>query len=107
VASVCLVGLDHLGKARSRAQVQHVRQQQSERLVADDLARAPYRMTEPVRGLLTGEAGLPRPRQLRHQLLELSPLAPVSQRALQLVLAVEVVLDGPLVAAGDEDEVLD
>ena len=49
----------------------------------------------------------PGPRQLGHELVELGRLAALGQRALQLELAVEMVLDGALVAAGDEDEMLD
>ena len=46
VAAVRVVGLDHLGEARRWRVMQHVGQQQRERLVADDLARAPDRVAE-------------------------------------------------------------
>mgnify|MGYP003694199867 CR=1 FL=1 len=59
-----LIGLDHVRQAGLGRVVQHVGQQQRERLVADDLARAPHRVAEPERVLLAGEAGLARPRQL-------------------------------------------
>ena len=87
--------------------MQHVGQQQRERLVADDLARAPHGMAEAERRLLAGEARLAGRRQLAQKLLELLGLAAFGQRALELELAVEMVLDDALVAAGDEDEMLD
>ena len=49
----------------------------------------------------------PARRQLAQQLLELLLLAALGQRPLELELAVEMVLDDALVAAGDEDEMLD
>ena len=64
-------------------------------------------MAEPEGVLLTGEAGLARPWELGQELVELGPLAALAERPLQLVLAVEMVLDGSLVAPGDEDEMLD
>jgi hypothetical protein len=51
-----LGGIDHLGQAAARMLHQHVGQQQRERLVADQFARAPDRMAEAERRLLAGEA---------------------------------------------------
>jgi len=87
--------------------VQHVGQQERERLVADDLAGAPDGVAEAQGGLLAREARLPGLRQVALQGLQLGGLPARLQGALQLELAVEMVLDHPLVAAGDENEVLD
>ena len=86
---------------------QHVRQQQRERLASDQLARAPHRVAEPERLLLAGEAGRAWRRQILRQQLEIGAFLPLAQGHLQLELAVEMVLDDALVAAGDEDEMLD
>ena len=48
--------LDHLRQAALLVLHQHVRQQQRERLVADQFARAPHRVAEAERLLLAGEA---------------------------------------------------
>ena len=87
--------------------MQHVGKQQREGLIADDLARAPHGMTKPQRRLLAREARLARVRQITQQQIELVLLAALFQRPLELELAVEVILDDSLVAAGHEDEVLD
>ena len=73
--------------------MQHVGQQQRERLVADDVACAPHGMAEAERRLLAREARLAGARQVAHQLVQLLALAALGQRALQLELAVEVILD--------------
>src|ERR1700730_9469426 len=64
-------------------------------------------MAQPERGLLAGEAGLSRPRQVARQETELGAAAALRKGELELDLAVEMVLDDALVAAGDEDEMLD
>ncbi len=87
--------------------MEHVGQKQGERLVADDLASAPHGMAEPERRLLPGEARLAGTRQLLLQERELVLLAAFGERALELELAVEMVLDDALVAARHEDEMLD
>ena len=87
--------------------MQHVGQQQREGLVADDIARAPDRMAEAERRLLAREARLAGVGQVGVQRLQLRFLAALGEGALELELAVEMVLDHALVAAGDEDEVLD
>ena len=108
VAAVRLVGLDHLGEAGLDPVMQHVGKQQRERLVADDVACAPDGVPEAERRLLAREAGVARAgksfRQ-RRQLLLL--VAALRERPVELELDVEVVLDHRLVAAGDENEVLD
>ncbi len=86
---------------------QHVGQQQRERLVADQFARAPDGMAEAERLLLAGEAGAAGLRQVAVEAGQLGRLAALGQRLLELELAVEMVLDDALVAAGDEDEMLD
>ena len=86
---------------------QHVGQQQREGLVADELAGAPHRVAEPERLLLAGEARLAGLRQVALQLGQRVGLAAHLEGVLELELLVEMVLDDALVAAGDEDEVLD
>ena len=68
-------GVDHLREAAALVLHQHVGQQQRERLVADQLARAPHRMAEPERQLLAGEARGARPRQVARQQLEIGAAA--------------------------------
>ena len=100
-------GVDHLREAAAVVLHQHVGQQQRERLVSDQLARAPHRVAEAERRLLAREAGGARARQVARQQLEIGVPLPLVQRVLELELAVEMVLDDALVAAGDEDEMLD
>ena len=104
VAAVALVGVEHLLHA---AAAQHVGQQHREGLVADDLAGAPDRVAEAERRLLAGEAGLAGRRQVALQRLVVLGLAALLQRRVELEGDVEMVLDHRLVAAGDEDEMLD
>jgi hypothetical protein len=104
---VLIVRRDHVREARCIGMMQHVRQQHRERLVADDIARAPHRMPEPERCLLSRKTGLPGLRQILHERFEFRALAPLGQGPFELELAVEVVLDDALVAPGDEDEMLD
>ena len=100
-------GIDHLREAAPLVLHQHVGQQQGERFVADQFARAPDRVAETEWQLLAREARGSGPGQIARQRFEIGmPLALV-QGVLQLELAIEVVLDDRLVAAGDEDEMLD
>ena len=86
---------------------QHVGQEQGERLAAHELARAPYRVAEPEGELLPREARRSGTRQVVRQQFEvLAPLA-LRERVLEFELPVEMVLDDSLVAASDEDEMLD
>ena len=87
--------------------MQHVGQEQRERLVADDLAGAPDRVAEAERRLLPGEARLAGRRLGVRESLQLLCLAALPERALELELQVEMVFDGALAAAGHEDEMLD
>ena len=64
-------GVDHLREAAALVLHQHVGQQQRERLVPDQLARAPDRVAEAERQLLAGEARGARPRQVARQRLEI------------------------------------
>ncbi len=75
--------------------------------MTDQLARAPHGMAEAERRLLAGEARRARFRQVFHQQREVRRLAAFLQRAFELELTVEVVLDHRLIAAGDEDKMLD
>ena len=86
---------------------QHVGQQQRERLVADQLARAPDRVAEAERRLLAGEADGAGIGQSFRQQSELGLLAALHQGELELELAVEMILDHTLVAAGHEDQMFD
>src|SRR5262245_63752739 len=87
--------------------MQNVRQQQGKSLLADDVAGAPDGMAEPQRGLLAGEARLSRPGEFSAQRRQLGDLATLLERPFQFVLAVEVIFDGALVAAGNENKMLD
>jgi hypothetical protein len=57
--------------------------------------------------LLPREARRSRPRQVARQRLEVGAPLALRERMFELELAVEMVLDDGLVAAGDEDEMLD
>ena len=98
---------DHLREAARRVEHQFVRQQHRERLVADDVARAPDRVAEAERRLLAGEAHRAGFGLVARQNLLLGLLAARGQRGVELEHAVEMILDHALVAAGDEDEMLD
>ena len=100
-------GLDHLRQATRLVQHQLVRQHHRERFVADDVARAPHRVAETERRLLTGEAHGAGLRLVARQHFHFGLLAAGEQRGVQFVHAVEMILDHALVAAGDEDEMLD
>ena len=64
-------------------------------------------MAEPERRLLAREAHGAGCRLVALEQLHLGRLAALAQRRVELELAVEMILDHALVAAGDEDEVLD
>src|SRR5262245_19317879 len=64
-------------------------------------------MPQPQRQLLSREARRSRPRQVARQHLEVGAPLALRERVFELELAVEMVLDDSLVAAGDEDEMLD
>ena len=106
IAGMLLIGLNHLADTGLGRMMQNVRQQQRKGLIADQVAGTPDRMAKAQGGLLTREARLPGGGQLTPQRLQLRGLAALGQRLLQFVLAVEVILDGALVAAGDKYEML-
>ena len=64
-------------------------------------------MAEAKRRLLAGEAGRARRRQIGHQRLIFLGLVAAAQRVLEFIGHVEMILDDRLVAAGDENEMLD
>ena len=102
------IGVDHLREAAGLVLHQHVRQQQRERLVADQFARAPHRVAQAQRRLLAGEArGARRSGRSLDSSFEVGELVALLQRQFELELAVEMILDHRLVAAGHEDEMLD
>ena len=107
VSAVFAVGLDHVGKAGCFGVMKHVRQEQCEGLVADDLPRAPDGMAQAKRRLLAREAGLPGQGEILAEFIERLGLAARLERVLEFVHAVEVVFDDALVAAGYENEVFD
>ncbi len=97
----------HLRQDRRRADHQVVGQQHGERVVADDVAAAQHRVAEAERLRLAHEhavhvVGLDRVHR-RQQL----GLVRLLERVLELEGEVEVVLDRPLVPAGDEDHLPD
>ena len=105
IAADLLVGPDHLGEAAGLAEHQLVGKQHRERLVADDLARAPDGMAEAERLLLADRddrAG----REARAG-KRVERLAARGHGRLELVGNVEMVLERALAAAGDEDHLLD
>src|SRR5580704_6457672 len=98
---------DHLRETAWIVLHQHIRQKKREGLMPDELARAPHRMPQPERQLLAGKARRARSRQIPRQEIEIVMTLAFGERVLQLELAVEMILDDGLVAAGDEDEMLD
>ncbi len=80
---------------------------QRERLVADQLARAPHRVAKPERLLLTREARGAGAGQVLRQELEIGFSLALAQRHLELERTIEMILDDTLVASGDKDEMLD
>ena len=102
-----LGGVDHLRQTAARVFHQHVRQDDGEGLITDQLARAPDGMAEAERRLLASEASAAGVGQVGLQKLEFALLAALDQGNLKFELAVEMVLDHALVAAGDKNAVLD
>ena len=100
-------GVDHLREAAGIVLHQHVGKQERERLVPDEFARAPYRVAKPERQLLAREARGAGPRQVAGERVEIGAALTLGQGMFEFELAVEMVLDHRLVAAGHEDEVLD
>ena len=100
--------LDELAEGGFPSDDQLVREQDGERVVADEVACAPHRMSQP-QGLhlayereLSGIRGTQRCEELGDV-----ELALVDQLPLELIADVEVVLDRRVSATGDEDERFD
>src|SRR4029453_16108999 len=108
VTAMLRIGLDHLPEAAFALRLhQDVGEEQRERLVAHDLARAPDGVTKPERLLLASEARAPGIGQVGGQRLKLGGLAARGKHLFEFDLAVEMILDDAFVAARDEDEMLD
>src|SRR5579883_217711 len=99
--------LDHLCEASRRMKHEFVRQHHGERLIADDIARTPDRVTKPQRRLLACKADGAGFRLVAGQNFHLCFLAARLKRGVKFVHAIEMILDHALVAAGDKDEMLD
>ena len=110
IPAVLLISSHALRQAPSAIQSgpgHHVRQQDRERFGADNLARAPDRMAEAKGRLLAGEAGRAGCGKIGHKSVVFGLFATPLEGVLKLVSIVEMILDHALVAAGDEDEMLD
>jgi hypothetical protein len=106
-AAVLRVHLHHLLHHRRRRVDEVVGEDHGERLVAHEVARAEHGVAQAERlGLPHIRAGHARGQEPAHFLQQLR-LAVRLQLGLELVGLVEMVLDGALAAAGDEDEVGD
>ncbi len=101
------MGVDQLAHARGRGHHQIVRQDHGEGLVVDQVAGAPHGVAQAQRLLLAGIGDLTGLRHPRDQRLEFRGLVPLAQRALQIRGMVEMILEGRLATAGDEDEMFD
>src|SRR5262249_56941757 len=74
---------------------------------SDAVGWAAYGLPTPGGLLLAGEDGVARLYRGFLRLLQLASLATLRQRVLELIGGIEMVLEGTLVAAGDEDEFFD
>jgi hypothetical protein len=100
-------GLDHLRQAARRVQYQFVRQHDRKGFIAHDIARAPHRVAEAERRLLPRKTHCAGFGLVARQDFLLGLLPARSERRVEFEHPVEMVLDHALVAAGDEDEMLD
>ena len=105
IATDLHIRIDHLLEAAWLAEHEIVGEQHRERLVADDVARAPHRMAEPHRLLLADISD--RARRETRLIEHVQRLAARRHRRLELIGDVEMVLDRRLAAPGDEDHLLD
>ncbi len=101
------MGRGKLCDAGRRVDRELVGQQHGERLAADPIARTPHGVAQSQRLLLAGEYRIARLDGGLLGLLQLARLAALLQRRFQLIGRVEMILECALVAAGDEDELLD
>ncbi len=85
----------------------HVGQHDGKRLVADNVTRTPNSVAQAIRLHLTDEAHLTRLGQFLQQFVENGGLALRRQLRFEFELMIEIVFDRTLVAAGDENEMLD
>jgi hypothetical protein len=107
VAADLLVEVHHARQTAYAVAHHHVREQQGERLIANDVTGAPDRVSKAKRGLLTGKAGGARRRQHVLERFQLHRLAARPQGLLEFGLDIEMVFDDGFVATGDEHEVFD
>ncbi len=105
-ATGVLVGLDELADARALGLHHVVREDDGEGLMADQLLGHQHRVPQAQLLLLAHIADLRHVPDLAHPAQHLD-VALGLQHGLQLEAVVEMVLDGPLLAAGDDDDLLD
>ena len=105
-AAVLVVGADHALEHGGAAVHDVVAQHDHERVVADVLAGHGHRVAQAERLALAHVVDVGHLGQ-RLDLAELVHLAPLLQVVLELEVAVEVVLEAALAAAGDDEDVLD
>ena len=105
IAAYPAVRLDHLRQAIGLADHHFVREQDGERLVADDVAGAPDGVAEAERLLLANGDDLAKagPRRLERR----EALAGLAHRRFKLEGHIEIIDQGILAATGDEDHLLD
>jgi len=101
-----LIGLDELADARPLAHHDVVRKDHRERLVADQLLGDEHGMAQAELLLLTDVRDLGQVRD-GPDLAQHVDVAASLEQLLEFEIQVEMVLDGPLLAAGDDDDLLD
>src|SRR5471032_1561388 len=101
------IDVDHLLEAGHLAEDEIVGEQDGEGLVADEIAGAPHGVTEAERLLLARVADLTGFRQPGVKRVELGLLPAAGERRFELEGMIEMILEGGLRAASDEDELLD
>ena len=100
-----IIGLGHFRDA-TLAEDQIISQQNGHRVIADEMARAPDGVTQPGRLLLSDILHSPGTMHHRLDKAQRVALALGLQGGLKLKGVIKVILDGGLVAPGDEDELL-
>ena len=101
-----LPDIDQLARSRAGAGNDDVAQEHGERLVADQFAGGEHGVAESERFFLARVAELDRLADRTHQ-FGLVLLALALEKALELGGGIEMVFDGVLAAAGDDDDVVD
>src|SRR5207302_8044702 len=107
IAAGLLVDIDHLLEAGGLAEDDVVGEEHGKRLVADEIARAPNRVAEAKGPLLARVADLARLGDPREERGELTVLAAVAERRLELEGMIEMIFERGFRATGHEDEFLD